>query len=160
MLGSLAQSLRLKFLGEYSPNVKPLIPDAGNAQAEWYKRTGLYPINHTIVVKDGQIAYTGKLGADVLRLWVASADYRDDMRLSQEILGHVAMSLVDLEQRDDTGRMHDRRVETVLPGIVQKHAVEHPPHRRLQPEADVAHPEQGVHAGQVVVRQRRLGVQL
>lgn len=33
---------------------------------------------------------TGKFGADVLRLWVASADYRDDMRLSQEILNHVA----------------------------------------------------------------------
>jgi isoleucyl-tRNA synthetase len=32
----------------------------------------------------------GSQGADVLRLWVAGADYRDDIRLSPEILRHVA----------------------------------------------------------------------
>jgi isoleucyl-tRNA synthetase len=31
-----------------------------------------------------------KFGADVLRLWVASADYRDDMRLSPDILKQAA----------------------------------------------------------------------
>jgi len=30
-----------------------------------------------------------KYGADILRLWVAASDYRDDVRLSQEILNHV-----------------------------------------------------------------------
>lgn len=30
-----------------------------------------------------------KYGADVLRLWVAMSDYREDVRLSQEILNHV-----------------------------------------------------------------------
>jgi 4,5-dihydroxyphthalate decarboxylase len=35
-----------------SPDVKPLIPDAGAAEAAWYRKTGIYPINHTIVVKD------------------------------------------------------------------------------------------------------------
>ena len=29
---------------------------------------------------------TGKLGAEILRLWVASSDYQEDVRLSQEIL--------------------------------------------------------------------------
>lgn len=31
-----------------------------------------------------------KFGAEILRLWVAAADYRDDIRLSEEILGHMA----------------------------------------------------------------------
>ena len=31
-----------------------------------------------------------KFGAEVLRLWVSSADYRDDQRISQEILMHLA----------------------------------------------------------------------
>ena len=31
-----------------------------------------------------------KLGADVLRLWVASADYRSEMTVSQEILKRVS----------------------------------------------------------------------
>jgi 4,5-dihydroxyphthalate decarboxylase len=35
-----------------SPDVKALIPDAPAAEAAWYRKTGIYPINHTIVVKD------------------------------------------------------------------------------------------------------------
>jgi 4,5-dihydroxyphthalate decarboxylase len=35
-----------------SPDVKPLIPDAAIAEAAWYRKTGIYPINHTVVVKD------------------------------------------------------------------------------------------------------------
>ena len=35
-----------------SPDVKPLIPDAAAAEAVWYQKTGIYPINHTVVVKD------------------------------------------------------------------------------------------------------------
>lgn len=31
-----------------------------------------------------------KYGADIVRLWVASEDYREDIRLSDEILGHLA----------------------------------------------------------------------
>jgi len=35
-----------------SADVKPLIPDASAAEAAWYRKTGIYPINHTVVVKD------------------------------------------------------------------------------------------------------------
>ena len=35
-----------------SPAVKPLISGAAEAEAAWYRKTGIYPINHTIVVKD------------------------------------------------------------------------------------------------------------
>ena len=35
-----------------SPDVKPLIPEAPAAEAAWYRKTGIYPINHTVVVKD------------------------------------------------------------------------------------------------------------
>jgi 4,5-dihydroxyphthalate decarboxylase len=35
-----------------SPDVKPLISNAREAEAAWYTKTGLYPINHTVVVKD------------------------------------------------------------------------------------------------------------
>src|SRR4029453_12795160 len=34
------------------PDVKPLIPNAREAEASWYRKTGIYPINHTVVVKD------------------------------------------------------------------------------------------------------------
>jgi 4,5-dihydroxyphthalate decarboxylase len=35
-----------------SPDVKPLIPNAREVEAAWYRKTGIYPINHTVVVKD------------------------------------------------------------------------------------------------------------
>jgi 4,5-dihydroxyphthalate decarboxylase len=35
-----------------SPHVAPLIPDADAAAAASYRRTGVYPVNHTVVVKD------------------------------------------------------------------------------------------------------------
>jgi 4,5-dihydroxyphthalate decarboxylase len=39
-----------------SENIKPLVPNARQAQAEWNKRTGIYPINHMVVVKDEVLA--------------------------------------------------------------------------------------------------------
>jgi len=35
-----------------SPDIRPLIPNAAEAEATWYRETGVYPINHTVVVKD------------------------------------------------------------------------------------------------------------
>ena len=35
-----------------SPDIKPLIPDAAAAEAAWHRKTGIYAINHTVVVKD------------------------------------------------------------------------------------------------------------
>ena len=34
-------------------------------------------------------AYIGRYGADVIRLWISSQDFRDDFPVSEEILGHV-----------------------------------------------------------------------
>jgi isoleucyl-tRNA synthetase len=34
-------------------------------------------------------AYIGDYGADVIRLWISSQDFRDDIPISKEILGHV-----------------------------------------------------------------------
>jgi 4,5-dihydroxyphthalate decarboxylase len=33
-----------------SPEIQPLITDAASAQVEWYHKTGVYPINHMVVV--------------------------------------------------------------------------------------------------------------
>jgi 4,5-dihydroxyphthalate decarboxylase len=35
-----------------SEDVKPLIANAPDVEAAWYGKTGIYPINHTVVVKD------------------------------------------------------------------------------------------------------------
>jgi 4,5-dihydroxyphthalate decarboxylase len=48
-----------------APDVKPLIPDALEAGLEALRRRGLYPINHTIVIRDELIAANPDLAADV-----------------------------------------------------------------------------------------------
>jgi 4,5-dihydroxyphthalate decarboxylase len=48
-----------------SPNVKPLVENAGAAQAEWYRKTGVYPINHLVVVKDELLNANPNLGKDL-----------------------------------------------------------------------------------------------
>ncbi|HWC28514.1 MAG TPA: ABC transporter substrate-binding protein [Dehalococcoidia bacterium] len=48
-----------------SDNVKPLVENPGAAQAEWYKKTGVYPINHTLVVKDDLLAANPNLGKEL-----------------------------------------------------------------------------------------------
>jgi 4,5-dihydroxyphthalate decarboxylase len=45
-----------------SPDVKPLIPSAREAEAAWYRKTGIYPINHTVVVKDALLQADPTLG--------------------------------------------------------------------------------------------------
>jgi 4,5-dihydroxyphthalate decarboxylase len=45
-----------------SDAVKPLVENPGAAQAEWYKKTGVFPINHTLVVKDELLAANPALG--------------------------------------------------------------------------------------------------
>jgi 4,5-dihydroxyphthalate decarboxylase len=42
--------------GVDSPDVKPLIADAKQATADWYAKTGVYPINNCIVVRDEVLA--------------------------------------------------------------------------------------------------------
>ena len=39
-----------------SPDVKPLIPDAQAAAVAFFRKTGVYPINHTVVVKSEHLA--------------------------------------------------------------------------------------------------------
>lgn len=39
-----------------NPNIKPLIANAREAAAESYRRTGVYPINHMVVIKDSLLA--------------------------------------------------------------------------------------------------------
>jgi 4,5-dihydroxyphthalate decarboxylase len=53
-----------------SPDVKPLIPNAREAEAAWYRRTGIYPINHTVVVKDSLLRADPSLAARLCRAFV------------------------------------------------------------------------------------------
>jgi 4,5-dihydroxyphthalate decarboxylase len=57
-----------------SPDVAPLIPDADRAALDSVRRTGVFPINHLVVVKDELLAAHPDLAA---RLFAAFAEAKN-----------------------------------------------------------------------------------
>jgi 4,5-dihydroxyphthalate decarboxylase len=57
-----------------SPDVKPLIPNAQEAQAEWYKKTGIYPINHMIVIKNSVLQANPGVADEIYNAFKASKE--------------------------------------------------------------------------------------
>lgn len=55
-----------------SPHVRPLFPDAQAAAADWYRRTGIYPVNHTVVIKDVLLAADPALARTLYQAFVAA----------------------------------------------------------------------------------------
>jgi 4,5-dihydroxyphthalate decarboxylase len=53
-----------------SPDIKPLIPNAKDAGLSGLRQGGLYPINHTVVVKDELLAAQPDLAADLFDAFV------------------------------------------------------------------------------------------
>jgi 4,5-dihydroxyphthalate decarboxylase len=56
------------------PAVAPLIPDATEAGFEALRRSGHYPINHLVVVKDDLLAERPELGTDVFNAFAEAKD--------------------------------------------------------------------------------------
>ena len=52
-----------------SPDIQPLIPDARNAAIDYYQRTGVYPISHTVVVKDQLLEDSSWLAGELFSLF-------------------------------------------------------------------------------------------
>ncbi|MCH7745235.1 MAG: ABC transporter substrate-binding protein [Chloroflexi bacterium] len=57
-----------------SSHVEPLIPDARKASIEHFQQTGIYPINHTIVIKDELIEANPWLPEELFSLFKAAKD--------------------------------------------------------------------------------------
>ena len=58
--------------------VRTVIPDADAVAAAWCGRTGVYPINHVVVVKDALLAEHPWLADELMRLFNASKRLADD----------------------------------------------------------------------------------
>lgn len=75
------------------PDVGPLIPDAAEAGFAALKRTGHYPINHLIVIKDELIAAQPGLAADVFNAFAQAKQlYVNDLKAGKvELKGDAKM---------------------------------------------------------------------
>ena len=67
-----------------SPDIKPLIPNAKEAGLIGLRQGGLYPINHTVVVKDEVLAVHPEIAADLFDAFVgAKKIYVDRLKSGQ-----------------------------------------------------------------------------
>jgi 4,5-dihydroxyphthalate decarboxylase len=53
---------------------RPVIPDAEAAAAAWYRKTGVYPVNHVVSVKASLLREHPWLGAELLSLFTAAKE--------------------------------------------------------------------------------------
>ena len=68
-------------VGVEAPEIKPLIPDARNAAFDWFRETGIYPINHGVVVKDSLLKEHPWIPEELMRVFEASkAEYMKNMK--------------------------------------------------------------------------------
>ena len=57
-----------------SPDIQPLIPNAFDTGAAFYRETGIYPISHHVVVKDELLAANPWLPVELFRLFKSAKD--------------------------------------------------------------------------------------
>ena len=70
--GELAAAIDIEGVG--SPDVRPLFPDAGEAEAQWYKKTGVYPIDHLIVINDAALASDPRIAGELYAAFKAAKE--------------------------------------------------------------------------------------
>jgi 4,5-dihydroxyphthalate decarboxylase len=72
-------------IGVEAPEVQPLLPNARDAAFDWYRRTGIYPINHGVVIKDSVLKESPWVAKELYRAFVAAkAEYLKNMDLGDE----------------------------------------------------------------------------
>jgi 4,5-dihydroxyphthalate decarboxylase len=53
-------------------SVRTVIPNADDAAADWYRRTGAYPVNHVVCIKTVLLQQHPFLGTELMRLFTAA----------------------------------------------------------------------------------------
>jgi 4,5-dihydroxyphthalate decarboxylase len=73
-------------IGVQAPEIQPLIPDARNAAFDYYRRTGIYPINHGVVIKDSVLKATPWVAGELYRAFeAAKAVYLQNLQASSAL---------------------------------------------------------------------------
>ena len=68
-------------VGVEAPEIKPLIPDAQNAAFDYFRRTGIYPINHGVVVKNSVLKEMPWMADELMRAFeTAKAEYLKNLQ--------------------------------------------------------------------------------
>jgi 4,5-dihydroxyphthalate decarboxylase len=102
-----------------SPDVKPLIPGAREAGFEMLRRRGIYPINHTVVVKNERLDADPELARDIFDAFAAAKQLYLGRLLAHEIDSPDATHVRVMEMTGDPVPYGIEPNRTTLEAIVQ-----------------------------------------
>jgi len=73
-------------VGVDAPEIKPLIADAREAGFGYFRNTGVYPINHGVVIKDSVLKDKPWIAGELFRAFeAAKAEYLKNLRASTDV---------------------------------------------------------------------------
>jgi len=73
-------------VGVDAPEIKPLIADARNASFGYFRKTGVYPINHGVVIKDSVLKDAPWIADELFRAFeAAKAEYLKNLNASGDV---------------------------------------------------------------------------
>ena len=79
-----------------SPDIAPLFPDAQEADGQWFKDTGLYPISHMVVVKNQQLEANPWMAKELFSLFQTAKESYLEFLHSGAALTEADRTLMDL----------------------------------------------------------------
>ena len=80
------------------PDIRPLFPDPGSEAVRYYRKTGIYPINHGMVMKRSLAERTPELAESILRTLVQANDIANARRM-QHVDYHIETGLIPAGSR-------------------------------------------------------------
>jgi 4,5-dihydroxyphthalate decarboxylase len=106
-------------IGIDAPEIKPLIPDARKAAFDWYRKTGIYPINHGLVIKDSVLKENPWVAGELFRAFeAAKAKYLKNLK-GNEISAWDKAATVNAEVVGDPFPFGIERNRKALEAITQ-----------------------------------------
>lgn len=89
-------------VGVEDPEIKPLIPNAREASYDYFRRTGIYPINHGIVVKNTLLKQMPWIADELVRVFEAAKSI-----YMKDLPGAAALSSWDKAAADNAAVVGD-----------------------------------------------------
>jgi 4,5-dihydroxyphthalate decarboxylase len=112
-----------------SPEIKPLIADARNAGFAYFRKTGIYPINHGVVIENSILEAEPRVAEELFRLFkAAKKTYLAHLDTSKDLspADETAMALRDVVGGDPFPfgvENNQKALDAIIQFAVQQHVI-------------------------------------
>ena len=80
-----------------SAEITPLINDARATGLDWFRRTGIYPINHAVVVRDSVLQQRSQVAADLVAAFTAARSIYYDRLATGAVMAPLDIAALEVK---------------------------------------------------------------